>query len=541
MFNPDTWRPWLPIFSLLAAVMMRLVARARRRRPLRRRMEALVRKHPVFTALAGGLILMLVRAAMLPVLPMPVARVYDEFSYLLMADTFAGGHATNPSPPHWEHFETPFVQLTPTYQSAYPPVQGLMLAAGFLLGRHPWWGVLLEMGMFGAALIWMLEAWLPPRWMLLGALFALLQFGLASYWMNSYWGGAPAATGGALLLGAWPRLMRRSGAAVWSVYAIGLLLLANSRPWEGAAMAAAVSALMLFDLRRRMPKWRQIAPAAAIFVCGMLAAGWYFWRVTGSPFELPYQLAFRQYAADGVFFWQPMRHPLYHHRELEEFYTALALNTKSLYGTPAAIASITVRKLYAMSNFYAGPLILCVLLFLPALARNPRTGRVLIVCAAVILAMFPVTPFQIHYAAPICSAIVLLTATALRRIHLLRRRGWQIAAYLIPAAIFLVGGTAVLDGIGLRNLDAPTPRTKVWAELVHTGAKHLVFVRYAEPHPMSTEEWVYNDADLQRTPVVWARDMGAQKNLEVIHDYPDRQVWLAEPNATPPKISAYQP
>jgi hypothetical protein len=35
--------------------------------------------------------------------------------------------------------------------------------------------------------------------------------------------------------------------------------------------------------------------------------------------------------------------------------------------------------------------------------------------------------------------------------------------------------------------------------------------------------------------------MGSQKNLELILDYPDRRIWLTEPDSEPPKVAEYRP
>lgn len=42
-----------------------------------------------------------------------------------------------------------------------------------------------------------------------------------------------------------------------------------------------------------------------------------------------------------------------------------------------------------------------------------------------------------------------------------------------------------------------------------------------------------------KAKVIWARDMGPEQNQELLKYYSDRQVWLAEPDETRPKVSPY--
>src|SRR5882724_10243813 len=125
-----------------------------------------------------------IRVSLLPVLPVPSPGIHDEFSYLLMADTFAHGRLANPTHPMWVHFETFQVNQVPTYVSKYYPAQGVFLAIGQVVFGHPFWGVLLSSALMCAAICWALQAWIPPSWALLGGLLAVIRLGTFSYWAN---------------------------------------------------------------------------------------------------------------------------------------------------------------------------------------------------------------------------------------------------------------------------------------------------------------------------------------------------------------------
>jgi len=82
------------------------------------------------------------------------------------------------------------------------------------------------------------------------------------------------------------------------------------------------------------------------------------------------------------------------------------------------------------------------------------------------------------------------------------------------------------------------PRAGILSTLEHSPGEHLVIVRYGPTHNFD-RDWVYNAADIDSARVVWAWDMGEQNNQELLQYFKNRDVWLVEPDESPPKVSPY--
>jgi len=506
-----------------------------------RAFRAIARRRWLAIAICG-LLPVVLRLAILPVLPVPQPAVHDEFAYLLEAQTFSAGRLTNPTHPMWQHFETFHELQQPSYTGKYPPLQGLALAMGKRLFGHPWAGVVLSMGALFAAICWMLQAYLPPAWALLGTLIGIVQFGVLSYWMNSYWGGAVAGIGGSLLLGALARLRSSHRPVHAVVFAIGISILANSRPYEGLVLTLTCGCILVFySIRQRWFGW--LFPVAAVLAVTFGLMAYYNLRVTGSPLTLPYQAYERQYATSSVFvsFQAPAPLPAYRHKIMQDFYEWDLGVYHQMMSHPWRC---NMYKLRVFFLFFLGRWqLIAGLVMLPFLITSRRARVPLLIVAVYLIGLGLEKAILPHYLAPITGLILLLLMLGFHLLRLWNTDHKPTGSILFKVAVItlFLQFLAQLPHPGEVDLTGREEFRSARASIIHRlaeGRFHLVFVHYAPNHDFH-QEWVYNEADLDKAHILWAREMNPTEDRKLVDYFHSRDVWVLQPDLPQPILTKY--
>jgi hypothetical protein len=280
--------------------------------------------------------------------------------------------------------------------------------------------------------------------------------------------------------------------------------------------------------------------------------------VFGSPTTLPYTINRAQYGMAPYFVWQSQRPvPLYRHEVMRKFYEQQELDEFQKIHNIAGFVPQTLLKAAAGILFYAGIVLLVPLIMLPR-AFGDRRIRVLVVCVFVLIAgqlmeiyLFP------HYLAPFTAAFYAIGLQAMRHLRLWQPDnqpvGLTLTRLIVSLCIALAGVRLCAEPLHVGIPRWPGPWSSAWygsdnrsgdtraqieSRLEQTPGRQLVIVRYSPDHN-SLDEWVYNAADIDNSKVVWAREMDEAKNLELIHYYKDRTVWLVEPDMKPASVSLY--
>jgi hypothetical protein len=509
-----------------------------------------LRKELAIVAISLGAIAL--RLAFLGIDHVPVPLYHDEFSYLLAGDTFAHGRLTNPAHPMWLFFDTFHVLQHPTYASKYPPAQGAFLALGQLFGS-PWIGVLLSVGVMCGAILWMLQGWLPARWALLGGVLVLLRFAVFNDWVESYWGGAVAAAGGALVVGALPRIWRAPRPRYAACMGIGAAILANSRPVEGFILfATVIAALGIWLWKQPAPERgkliaRIVLPMAAILLVCIGWMGYYNWRVTQNPLLPPYIAYERAYNPEPFFLWQaPHPIPVYSNPQLSALYNIWA--PRQIARDRDNILRGVWHRTTEFFNFFLGKELALGLLGLPWVLRDRRTRFLSLQFGFCAIGFLSFVWFWPHYAAPIMATTFALLVQGLRHVRRWRAGRWAVGIGFSRAAVLMSLGwiAAQAQQLGATPFEVNAGSAQVYerdyfeTKLETVPGQQLVIVRYAPNHDPN-QEWVFNGADIDGAKVVWAREIPGVDIQPLLDYFHGRRVWLAEPDATPLQLIRYVP
>lgn len=484
-----------------------------------------------------GLLTFVLSAAYALLMGIPKPVIHDEFSYLLAADTFASGRLTNPTHPMWVFLESFHVLSHPTYASKYPPAQGLILALGQVLGGEPIIGVWLGVALACAATCWMLQAWMPARWALVGSLIMILRLGISNYWSQSYWGGGVAVIGGALLFGGLRRIIKKPtiSSAVWM--ALGLTILANSRPFEGCLVSLpALIFLAIWLVSKYGPAWqvsltRIILPMALVLGLTAVAMGYYNWVVTGNPLKMPYQLHEEQYAVAPIFFWSSMRDTItFNHERIRDMYQNYEIPNYQEGRSFTGFLGATWKKISILWSFFFGLILSIPLITTPWIFKNRWCQFALLVILIMFMGLFlEAKPLFVHYAAPATCLIYVIILQGMRYLHHFQWRGRAVGR-MLNTGILLCCISIILVRMGL-TIDILEPitfaaqRSSLISQLEKEPGLHLVIVRYSPKFTIHLD-WVTNRADIDNAKIVWARDMGEKQNCQLLNYFNYRRIWL---------------
>jgi hypothetical protein len=456
--------------------------------------------------------------------PVPVPSISDDFSYLLLGDTLAHFRLANAAHPMSRFFETVFVLQDPSYSSIYPLGQGIILALGQLFFHLPWAGVLLSVGAFCALCYWMLRAWVPPVWALAGGLLAVMQFGPLNQWSNNYWGGAVSAIAGCLVFGAVPRRNYR-------LIGLGLAIQMLTRPFEAVLLAICILPFI----------W----PARRWILAALVITGAHNYAVTGNPASLPYMLSRYQYGIPATFTFQ--KNAVAHRQLSQEQAMDYRAQTEVHGEQPETVATFVIRlgeRVKFFRFFFYAPLYIAVLFFFPSL----RERRYLWVagCIALFWVGTNIYPyFYPHYVAALTCLFVLVAVVGLQRLGGDAMRIVVLlcfAQFLFWYGIHLFGNDDIFIATGQYeswdyiNFGDSEGRRAIERQLAAAPGNHLVFVRYSAQHLL--REWIHNDADIDRSRVVRALDLGPDENAKLGKYYSGRKIWLLEPDSRPVRLSA---
>lgn len=157
------------------------------------------------------------------------------------------------------------------------------------------------------------------------------------------------------------------------------------------------------------------------------------------------------------------------------------------------------------------------------------------------------TWFRLHYLAPLTPTLFLLVVQAMRQLRLWvssgRAVGISFTCVILLFAVAIIPIRAVQASRHPRSLlhfdNGMSERVRIDAQLETQQGEQLVVVRYPPTHNPQ-REWVYNQADIDHSKAVRAREISGVDIKPLLEFFRTREVWLVEPDVSPPRRSLYR-
>jgi hypothetical protein len=498
----------------------------------------------------------LLRVATLPWYPIPAPYVHDEFSNLLGAETFSLGRLTNPPLLFPESFREIHVLSEPTRMMKYQPALSFFLTLGMVIFGNAYWGVVLCMALMVGSSYWAIKAWTNTPIGLAAAAFILVLLRAPHYWMNSYWGAGPIVLASFLMLGAYAHIILHHRFTYSWIAMTGIILAAISRPFEGVILIlcltmGAIFAIVRFERKTLIRFLKQAAPP--FIILGTVYAAfqlYYNYRITGSWWTLPYMLYDALYGVSPVFiFGHPKPEHFSSHYMMQSVQTWEMENYINKSFSIAFVAFIGVLSEIFMIDRTPFIFITTVLLITLLTAAIPLPGyflikgyrckniysgenTVLYVCCFALTSVFFITSYSLpHYLGPYFVVFILMICRWIYgRCQSSLRPDIPKSAQISYLSIMLI--IAIFPGTTYAGFAKHWHVREVTREKLESiTGKDLVFVDQREEAKDSSlhENWVYNPADFDAAPVLWAWYLSPKENQKVIAHYSDRKIWYISP------------
>ena len=492
----------------------------------------------------------------------PSPTMHDDFGNLLVASTLLEGRLSNPVPEAWESMETFHVVFQPSYASKYPVGLGFMLAVGKLIFGTFAAGLWLCAGLASAAIAWMIAAHFPRRWAMASGLATATHPFWQNGWSQEFTNGWLAVTGTALVLGGLLRIRSRFRSPsttrkeknyegyLTGMVGLGCVITLFSRPFEGGVVCGLLGIYFLPALIRRQVYldrrfWKAALPGALVLASGICIQLVINCSITGQVTQLPYQLHESQYGVAPVLIWQKPHEPTIGHRFTEqvEFHHGWSMNaynqTASFFGY---FAMLRLRMVFLVHHW--GQMLAFAPLGLLLLRSERRRFIGLIGLLLISILVINCIPWAVpQYVSPLIPIAIFIGCSVSR--GLIKRVGSSLrisnrpirleyAAFVFVLLLNTFGVLSIAYARSSRSegweVSWAEKRVEIIRQLESQPQQDLVFVRYPANFDNVHSEWVFNDADIENTPVLWVRWGTTELNQRVSSAYPNRKVWLLQFN-----------